>query len=177
VKQQQELRAALAGLLPRLRRFGIALTGSTPEGDDLTQAACERALERLGQLRAEARLDSWMYSIMRSLWIDELRARRVRRHEQIEAAEAVIGDEGEPAAEGRLTLAAVRRALADLPSEQRSVLTLVCVDGLSYKEASGVLGIALGTVMSRLARGRQALHDKFRDRFSDGGAIVRLERR
>jgi RNA polymerase sigma-70 factor (ECF subfamily) len=163
-------------MLPRLRRFGTALTGSAADGDDLVQATCERALERVDQLRVEDRLDGWMYSIMRSVWIDELRARRVRRHEPIETAEAVIGDHGEKTAEGRLTLASVRRALGELPDDQRTVLVLVCVDGLSYKEAADVLGIAIGTVMSRLARGRLALHDKLGERASGNGTVRRLGR-
>ena len=175
-EKQQELRAALARLLPRLRRFAIALTGSRSDGDDLLQAACERALQRLGQLQVAGRLDSWMYSIMRSIWIDEIRARRVRQHEPIEAAATVVGDRGETAAEGRSTLTAVRRALAELPSEQRAVLTLVCVDGLSYSEAADVLGVPMGTVMSRLARGRQALHERLSERTTAGGTVLRLGR-
>ena len=94
---------------------------------------------------------------MRHLWIDEVRSRRVRRHDELDAATGVAGDDGERVAEGRMTLDAVRRVLGTLPSEQRSVLLLVCVDGLSYKEAAEVLGTPIGTVMSRLARGRQEL--------------------
>jgi RNA polymerase sigma-70 factor (ECF subfamily) len=163
-------------MLPRLRRFGTALTGSAADGDDLVQASCERALQRAGQLRAEERLDAWMYSIMRSVWIDELRARRVRRHEPIESAETVVGDRGEDTTEASLTLASVRRALAMLPDDQRTVLVLVCVDGLRYREAADVLGIAVGTVMSRLARGRQALHEKFEARPAGNGTVRHLGR-
>lgn len=172
----QELKSALAALLPRLRRFGIMLTGSASDGDDLAQAACLRALERFDQLRVEARLDSWVYGIMRNLWADERRARSVRRHDEIEAAAAVVGDEGETIAEGRLTMSAVRRALAELPAEQRTVLTLVCVDGLSYKEAAAVLNVPIGTVMSRLARGRQGLHNKLAGS-GENHAVLPMERR
>src|SRR5258708_40150086 len=94
VREQEELRLALAELLPRLRRFGRAMTGSVSEGDDLAQAACERALKRLVQLRVEARLDSWMYTMMRRMWIGEVRARRIRQHEPIGAAKGVGGGEG-----------------------------------------------------------------------------------
>lgn len=155
-----ELKAALVELLPRLRRFGIALTGSPVDGDDLVQAACERVLTRLFQLRSDERLDRWVYAIMRSIWVDEIRSRRVRRHEPIEAAENYAGDDGVAVTEGRITFAAVRRALMVLPEEQRTVLTLICADGLSYKETADVLGIPIGTVMSRLARGRQEIHRK-----------------
>lgn len=173
---QPDLKQVLADIMPRLRRFGLALTGSMADADDLVQSACERALQRSAQLRTEGRLDAWVYSIMRNLWVDERRARRVRHHETMEAAVQVIGDEGEAIVEGRITLAAVRRTLAELPDEQRTVLTLVCVDGLSYKQTATVLDIPIGTVMSRLARGRQALHDKL-DKGDGNGKIIQMERR
>lgn len=155
----EEMRAALVRLLPRLRRFGLALTGSQSEADELVQDTCERAMRRQEQLRDGSRLDAWLYGIMRNRWTDEVRSRRHRAHEPIEAAERVAGDQGEPAAHSRMTLAAVRDALGRLSSEQRTVLMLVCVDGLSYREAADVLGIAVGTVMSRLSRGRRELHE------------------
>ena len=152
------MRAALVGLLPRLRRFGIALTGSGTDADELVQDACERAMRRAEQLRDGSRLDAWMYGIMRNRWTDEVRWRRIRRHDGLDAAGATVGEDGERASEARLTLGAIRNALGTLPAEQRTVLVLVCVDGLSYKETADVLGIAIGTVMSRLSRGRGELH-------------------
>lgn len=152
-----DLRTAVSALLPRLRRFGLALTGSAAAADDLVQNACERVLRRREQLRDHARLDAWIYGIMRHLWLDEVRARRVRRHDDLSAAAEIASVHGDRAAEGRMTLDAVRRVLDALPAEQRSVLVLVCVDGLSYKEAAEVLGTPVGTVMSRLARAWQDL--------------------
>lgn len=153
-----DMRRLITGLLPRLRRFGLALTGSAADADDLVQNACERALRRAGQLREEARADAWLYHIMRNLWVDEVRSRRVRAHETMDAAENVIGLDGAAAAEGQVTLAAVRRCLGRMSADHRSVLTLVCVDGLSYREAAEVLEVPIGTVMSRLARARLDLH-------------------
>lgn len=170
----KDLRSALADLLPRLRRFGMSLTGSRADADDLVQMACERALLREFQLRTAARLDSWMYSIMRNLWVDEVRARQVRRTDQVEDYENTSFANGAEIAETRMTLAAVRRALMQLPEEQRTVLTLVCVDGLSYKEAAQVLAVPIGTVMSRLAWGRQELHRKLTPAGRDGN-VSRLE--
>lgn len=158
-----EPRSALAALLPRLRRFGLALTGSKADADELVQATCERVLSRLGQLRDHARLDAWVYGIMRNMWIDEVRSRRLRRHDELTAASDVVGQNGEAVAEGRITLSLVRRTLAQLSEEQRTVLILVCVDGLTYKEAAEVLRIPLGTVMSRLSRARQELHARLND--------------
>lgn len=154
---ETDLRGSLAALLPRLRRFGLALTGTVAEADDLVQTTCERVLRRGEQLRDHTRLDAWIYGIMRNLWVDEIRARRVRRHDDMEAAADVIGDDGEQVVEGTLTLKAVRQALAQLPAEQRAVLVLVCIDGLRYAEAAAILRIPVGTVMSRLARARQDL--------------------
>jgi RNA polymerase sigma-70 factor, ECF subfamily len=169
-----DLGLAIAALVPRLRRFGMALTGTSSDADDLVQNACERALLRLDQLRQHARVDAWVFSIMRSLWVDEIRARRTRRQEPIEATDDFEGDDGEAIMEDRLTLAAVRRALEALSAEHRTVLILVCVDGLSYKEAAAVLDVPVGTVMSRLARGRQALHEKLAERNRVSGIVVPL---
>ena len=152
-----DLRAVLVAIIPRLRRFGLALTGTATDADDLVQNACERALRRGDQLRDHARADAWIYGIMRHLWKDEIRSRRIRRHDGLGSAGEVVGEGGERVVEGRMTLDAVRRLLDGLPAEQRTVLLLVCVDGLSYREAAEVLGTPVGTVMSRLSRGRQEL--------------------
>jgi RNA polymerase sigma-70 factor (ECF subfamily) len=153
-----EVRTGLASMLPRLRRFAIALTGSVVDGDELVQGTCERVLRKSDQLRDHARVDAWIYGIMRNLWIDELRSRRIRRHEDVSTAVDIIGEDGVATVEGRITLSTVRQALGTLSADQRAVLILVCVDGLSYKEASEVLAIPIGTVMSRLSRGRLELH-------------------
>jgi RNA polymerase sigma-70 factor (ECF subfamily) len=152
-----ELRASLASLLPRLRRFAVNLAGSADDGDELVQAACERALTRSHQWTAGTRLDSWLYRIIHSIWIDQLRARKVRAHLPLDAAEAQASASADNSAETRLTLDAVRRAIARLPEEQRAVLLIVCADGFTYKEAAAALDIPIGTVMSRLARARLAL--------------------
>ena len=155
---ERDLRLELVELMPRLRRFGIALTRSTVDSDDLVQAACERALLRRDQLRSDTKIGAWMYQIMRNLWIDEVRSRRRHQHDGIEAAQHVIGDDGEALVERSNTWAAVRRAVEELPVEQRVALILICVDGMSYKETAEILGIPIGTVTSRIARGREALH-------------------
>ncbi len=172
-----DLRNALTAVLPRLRRFGLALTGSRTDADELVQAACERVLTRGDQLRDKARMDAWIYGIMRNLWIDEMRARRVRRHDDIAAADAVVGEDGVATVEGRITLAAVRRALADMSEDRRTLLILVCVDGLTYQEAADTLGIAIGTVMSRLSRARKELHERLTTRPATGGGPIPLRRK
>ncbi len=161
---RDQIHTGLLALLPRLRRFAISLTGSVSDAEELVQTACERVLNKSSQVRDVTRVDSWIYGIMRNLWIDELRSRRVRRHDELTEAADVIGEDGVATTEGRITLAAVRRELATLPVEQRVVLVLICVDGLSYKEAAEVLGIPVGTIMSRLSRGRQELHERLNGR-------------
>jgi len=160
----KELRSALLRLLPRLTRFGVSLTGSRADGDEIVQAACERALAHGPQLRAIDRLDAWMYRIMRNVWVDEVRARQAGHREP---AAPLTGGTGAGAAERVPSLGAVRRALNDLPQEQRTVLMLVCVDGLGYRQAAAVLGVPIETVMSRLARGRQELYRKLELRVAD----------
>ncbi len=150
-------RQELAQLIPRLRRFARGLTGQVADADDLVQAALERALVRHVQWQPGTRLDSWVFRIAHTIWLDELRSRKVRMAEPEEALERVVGDDGNRRVEARLTLDAVRRAMAHLPEEQRAVMMLVCVEGMSYKEAAEALAIPVGTVMSRLSRGRQAL--------------------
>jgi len=155
----QQLRAELVGLLPRLRRFAYGLTGSLEDGDDLVQGACERALRRLDQFQPGTRFDSWMYRIVQNLWIDQRRARQVRPEAGMEPAdlEALAVGDAERELDARLALTNVQRAVKALPDEQRAVLLLVCVEGLSYKAAAEILEIPLGTVMSRLARARLAI--------------------
>jgi RNA polymerase sigma-70 factor (ECF subfamily) len=159
-----DLRKALLTVLPRLYRFGQALTSSAADTDDLVQNTCERVLRHGDQLREFARFDAWLYGIMRNLWIDEIRQRKVRRHDMIDAASEVIGEDGQAKVDGRITLATVRQVMGMLPPDQRVVLLLVCVDGLSYKEAAEVLQVPVGTVMSRLSRGRQDLHQRLSER-------------
>src|SRR5204863_4162046 len=147
----------LIAVLPRLRRFARGLAGSASEADDLVQAACERALARQHQFQEGTRFDSWMFRIVQTIWIDQLRARDVRK-EDAEIAEERLGtDEPMRRVEARIALGEVRRAVDRLPAEQRATLMLVTVEGLSYKEAAGVAGVPIGTIMSRLARARIAL--------------------
>lgn len=150
-----ELQTALAALLPRLRRFARSLTHHREDADDLVQIAIERALKALDQYERGTRLDSWMFRIMKNAWIDEQRARG-RRAEVLAPEEAGehVGVSETPRHIARLS---VQAALARLPEDQRIVVGLVLIEGLPYKEAAAVLDVPIGTVTSRLARGREAL--------------------
>ena len=147
----------LIAVLPRLRRFAAGLTRSASEADDLVQAACERALAREHQFQEGTRFDSWMFRIVQTIWIDQLRARDIRKEDGDIAEERLGTDEPVRRVEARLALAEVRRAVSLLPPDQRVTLMLVTVEGLSYKQAADVAGVPVGTIMSRLARARIAL--------------------
>ena len=147
----------LVAVLPRLRRFARGLTGSSVEADDLVQAACERALARRHQFQEGTRFDSWMFRIVQTIWIDQIRSREVRKSDGDIGEDRLGSDEPVRRVEARLTLAEVRRAVDHLTPDQRAALLLVTVEGLSYKEAAEVVDVPVGTIMSRLARARIAL--------------------
>jgi RNA polymerase sigma-70 factor (ECF subfamily) len=162
-----ELRTRLIQLIPRLRRFAVALTGDLDQADDLVQETCARALSRIAQWQEGTRLDSWMYRIAQNIWLDNLRANRARgAHVPLEVSD-ISGTDGRAVVESRLALAAVTKAIATLPEDQRVLVALVCIDGLSYKEAAEITDVPIGTVMSRLARARRQLHA-----YLEGGPTV-----
>jgi RNA polymerase sigma-70 factor (ECF subfamily) len=155
-----DIRHQIIELLPKLRRFACALTGDTDRGDDLVQETCLRALTRIDQWQPGTRLDSWMYRIAQNLWLDRMRANKVRGQSvNIDDVHDLTGTDGRAVTEGRLTLEVVEKAIRRLPEEQQVLIALVCVEGLAYKDAADVLGVPIGTVMSRLARARKALHE------------------
>ena len=148
----------IVSVLPRLRRFCLALTRQADAADDLCQAAVERALARADQFADGSKLDSWMYKIAQNIWIDEGRKRQTRGHQvDVDETAELIGADGLRVVEGRSDLQAARQAFASLPEDQRTLVTLVVLDGMSYKDAAATLDIPIGTVMSRIARARRAL--------------------
>ena len=148
----------LVAMLPRLRRFAHALSRNAADADDLTQATVERALRSREQWQAGTRLDSWLYRIMRNLWIDTARARG--RRDKVEAPEEEadrIGEDPRNAIEASVDLARMMAAMERLPDEQREVVALILIEGFGYRETAEMLGLPIGTVSSRLVRGRTAL--------------------
>ena len=161
----QDVKEEIVALIPRLRRFTWALTGSRDEGDDLVQAGCLKALASIGQFQPGTRLDSWMFRIMRTVWMDNRRS--VARRPTVNDPDAIeaMSDSGSAVRglEARLTLRRVRAAMAELPAEQREVLAMVAIEGHSYREVADTLGVPIGTVMSRLARARAKLADRIEE--------------
>jgi RNA polymerase sigma factor (sigma-70 family) len=148
----------LVALLPQLRRFARSLSHNAADADDLCQVAVEKALNGRGQWQPGTRMDSWMYRIMRNAWIDTARARsRAAQTFVGEEAGLAVGDRGDAAIEARVELNQIEAAMCHLPDEQREAIALVLVEGLAYKDAAAILDIPMGTLTSRLVRGRQAL--------------------
>lgn len=173
------VQAELVALLPRLRRFARGLAGAADQADDLVQAACERAIARIHQWTPGTRLDSWMFRIVQTIWLDQKRAQKVRTGEGRVEADAAIAEpeltvDGVREMEAHVTYDSVRRAMGKLPEEQRSVIMLVCVEGQSYQEAADSLSIPIGTVMSRLSRARNALA-RLLGEAEVAGKVVRLK--
>ncbi|MEQ1755449.1 MAG: RNA polymerase sigma factor [Micropepsaceae bacterium] len=173
-ESQIELRRGITELLPRLRRFGAALTGSQDEGDDVVQAAIERALSKSEHWQVGTRLDSWMFKIMQNHWKDKVRKLKHDRKKQIlDIAGSEQSVDGRRVTETMLMLTKTREQFSQLSDEQRTVLALVVIDGHSYQEAANQLEIPIGTLMSRLYRAREALRTMIEKGASPGMADVK----
>jgi RNA polymerase sigma-70 factor (ECF subfamily) len=147
-------RDAVAAEIPRLRRYARALVGSNAEADDLIQDTLERALAKLDQWRDGESPRKWLFSILHNLHVDGLR-RKSRRPPHV-GLDSLGPEQSAPAADGA-SGRDLDRALQQLSGEQREVVLLVGLEGLTYAETAEVLDIPVGTVMSRLARGRGRL--------------------
>lgn len=148
---------AIVQHIPRLRRYARALVGDRYSADDLVQDTLERAWNKLHLWRPGSDMRAWLFAIMHNVFVNQARSRRyeVGGIEDLPQI-AVRATQGQ-----NLELADVDRALRALPAEQREVVLLVAVEEMSYDEVSRALGIPIGTVMSRLSRGRERLRQAF----------------
>lgn len=154
--EERRFRTDLVALLPRLRRFAIALTGSADAGDELLQATAEKAVRSARAYDPTRRLDNWAFKIMQNEWLDMRKQDARRRYVPLDEIDPPQEDfRGELEARDELRRAA--QIFKALPEEQRAVLTLVVLEGFSYRDAAAALEVPIGTIMSRLARGRAAL--------------------
>jgi RNA polymerase sigma-70 factor, ECF subfamily len=146
---------AIINLLPNLRRYAISLCRSSTLADDLVQITCEKAFSNQRQYQPGTRLDAWLFRILRNSWLDQLRRLKTRGSEvEIDEQIVTLSVDGAAVVEDRLMLQQVMSVIMQLPDQQREVMLLVCVEGMPYKDASELLEIPIGTVMSRLARAR-----------------------
>ena len=153
-----EVREGLPTLAPRLWRYAMVLArGNRADADDLTQTAMIRAIENASQFQPGSRLEKWCFSILNSVWKNELRARSSRRGAglvSVEDADLMAPDTTDMNIQAREVLT----RMMDLPDAMRETLFLVYVEGYSYAETSERMDIPIGTVMSRLANGRKRLN-------------------
>jgi len=147
----------LAGELARLWRYGLVLSGNRDTAEDLVQATCVRALERSHQFQPGTRLDRWLISILHSIWLNEVRSRKVRQGKGLVDADAVLVFDGLRETETNILAGQVLREVQDLPEAHREAVYLVYVEGLTYREAADTLAVPIGTIMSRLAAARVRL--------------------
>ncbi len=145
----------IAAHIPQLRRYARALTGDYSAAEDLVQDTLERAWKRLGLWRSGSNLRAWLFTIMHNIFINQVRSEPRKQHQNLE--HSTLPGSGSRAPEDRLELEDLNKALRRLSNEQREVILLIGLEQMSYDEAAKVLGIPIGTVMSRLSRGREQL--------------------
>lgn len=153
----RDMGEGLVQIFPRLWRYALALSGSRTEADELTQSACLRALERSAQFDPSTSLDKWVFRIIHNLWLSDRRRHKVRTGQGLVSIDVIdIVDPG-PTADHHMERRELLQAILDLPEAQRQAAIIVYVEGYSYRDASMILGIPVGTVMSRLAAARNNL--------------------
>jgi RNA polymerase sigma factor (sigma-70 family) len=155
---EERLKQEISGVLDSLRRFSFSLTGDKQDAYDLLQETIVRLLEK--NVPDDADVRKWAFRVCKNIWLDQLRATKVRRR----WAESKIGEvenreDGQKIADDHIALQEVKLIMAGLPKEQRTILSLVAVEGFSYKETAEMMNIPVGTVMSRLSRARAAIAD------------------
>lgn len=156
--REEALRQEIVSILPRLRRFARSLAKDPDKADDLVQAACERALTRLAHVRDGTRLDSWLYRIIYTRWVDKMRRGKTRAAKLVILADSnKSGGAGKDIGDYLDTAMDIQKAFDTLPAEHQAAISLVSVEGYSYDEAALVLNIPVGTVASRVARARTIL--------------------
>ena len=153
-ESQREVRAGLERCLASLWRYAV-ISGDAAE--DLVQATCLRAIERADQFIPGTHLDRWLLTILRSIWLNEIRANKVRNPVELEEAESVLVFDGEEKFQMNILAAQVLKEVQALPSALRETVFLVYGEGLSYAEAVQMLAVPIGTIMSRLSSARLRL--------------------
>ena len=167
--------AEIEALIPRLRRFARALTGSREAADDLTQDTLERAWVKRELWQAGTNLRAWLFAVMHGVFVNGVRrAHPTESRDDLEYPERERADDG-ASAETATALRELRTALLRLPEEQRQVVLLVGLEQFSYAEAAEVLAVPIGTVMSRLARGRERLRQLLEEGTPDRHGLRRVK--
>lgn len=151
----RSLRQSIVAAVPGLRAYGVALSGSRDQADDLVQETLVRALHHINTFEPGTNLRAWLTTILRNHFVSQCRksAREVQDVDGIYAAGLVC----QPRQESWMAFRDLRKALAKLPVEQRDAVVLVCASGFTYDEAAGICGCPVGTIKSRVSRARAGL--------------------
>lgn len=150
-----------------LRRYARALIRNRSDADDLVQEALTRAVARADTFQAGTNLRAWLFTILHNVHVNQVRSKAARPDEvEVDAVESKLVTPARQ--EERVELREMMRAVDDLPEDQRKVLMLVALEGLKYDEVADMLGVPIGTVMSRLSRAREAVRAKL----ASGGGIA-----
>lgn len=155
MKAVEQVKFDLVAMLPRLNRYARNLTRSSADADDLLQATCARILDKWAQFRPGTDFDRWAFTVMSSISRNHLRADRTRQGSGVVDANEELKSTDSP--DGNKFRLEVFTLLGSLPDAQRQVLTLVYIEGYTYQEAADILDVPVGTIMSRIARGRARL--------------------
>ncbi|MDP3898058.1 MAG: sigma-70 family RNA polymerase sigma factor [Mesorhizobium sp.] len=158
-----EKRGAILAELPRLRRYARALMRDRESADDLVQDCIEKALERIDNWQTGDNPRRWLFTIMHHIFIDQLRKVKRRGAMVSISAQHENAFVTQPTQLETLQAREVLEALQTIEPDRRSALVLVSVEGMTYAEAATVLGIPAGTLMSRIARGREELRLQLED--------------
>lgn len=154
---QKDFGVQVADYMPNIWKYAVSLSGQPDTADDLTQATCLRALEKRAQFKDGTSLIAWLVTICRSIWLNDLRAKAIRKTGDLDSApsEALISNAADT--ETNIFAAQVFSHVMDLPEAQRETAYLVYVEQFTYRETAEMLGVPIGTVMSRLATVRTRL--------------------
>lgn len=142
--------------IPALRRYAFTLFYRQEEADDLVQDCLERALKKQALWQPSSSLRAWLFTMQHNLYVNQLRA-TARKPELVYDTDSLVHPL-EPC-QSDVLMKDIDFCLRQLPEDQRQVLLLVTVEGFRYKEVAKIMGIPLGTVMSRLSRARSTLYD------------------
>jgi RNA polymerase sigma-70 factor (ECF subfamily) len=142
--------------LPRLRRYAWALLRSEADSDDLVQECVLRALSKRHLWQEGTDLRAWLFTILHNLYVNDVR-RRARQGMSVDVSDLDEETHQIPGQDKRLELRDLDRALVLLPEDQRTVIFLVGLEGMAYETAAEVVGVPVGTIRSRLSRGREGL--------------------
>jgi RNA polymerase sigma-70 factor (ECF subfamily) len=160
--KHSDIEQAITTIFPRLWRYCLILTASSDCADDLAQSTCLRALQKSHQFIRETSAESWIFRIAKNMWFNEVRANTVRRGGGLQAIDDIEYPDDLQNPELMTVTKDIISGVLTLPEAQRHVVALVYIEGYSYKEASEIMGVPIGTVMSRLATARHHLSVRFK---------------